>query len=112
MKGGNVPYFKMNSGISDGTSNIFQNLQDLQQKQNHTVPVQFQFSDQYSAHNKYSTDGTDENFFHTLCTTPSAPAMTAKTAKQIDPVHAHKSTSWSRPPTHCPQVYKTGLQTR
>ena len=24
-----------------------------------TVPVQFQYTAQYSAHNKYSTDGTD-----------------------------------------------------
>ena len=36
-----------------------------------TVPVQFQYSAQYSAHNEYSTDGTDRNFFqdhHTLHT--------------------------------------------
>ena len=34
-----------------------------------TVPVQFQYSAQYSAYNEYSTDGTDGDFFqdhHTL----------------------------------------------
>ena len=33
VKGENVPNFKMNTCTSDGTSNIFQILQDLQQKQ-------------------------------------------------------------------------------
>ena len=33
VKGENVPNFKVNTGTSDGTSNIFQILQDLQQKQ-------------------------------------------------------------------------------
>ena len=32
VKGENVPNYKMNTGTSDGTSNIFQILQDLQQK--------------------------------------------------------------------------------
>ena len=40
-------------------------------------------------------------------TTPSAPATTAK---QVDPVHAHKSTSWSGPPAHCAHVHKSTKQ--
>ena len=42
VTGENVPNFKMNTGTSDGISNIFQILQDLQQKQyrynSNTVP--------------------------------------------------------------------------
>ena len=40
-------------------------------------------------------------------TTPSTPAMTAK---QVDPVHAYKSTSWSGPPAHCTHVHKSTEQ--
>ena len=43
-------------------------------------------------------------------TTPSAPAMTATTTKQIDPVHVHKSTSWNGPPAHCAPVHKSTKQ--
>ena len=38
--------------------------------------------------------------------TPSAPAMTTMTAKQVNPVYAHKSTSRSGPPAHCAHVHK------
>ena len=40
-------------------------------------------------------------------TTPSIPATTAK---QIDPVHIHKSTSRSGYPTHCAHVHKSMKQ--
>ena len=40
VKGENVPNFKMNTGTSDGTSNVFQISQDLQQKQYQTIPIQ------------------------------------------------------------------------
>ena len=40
-------------------------------------------------------------------TTPSAPVMTAK---QVDPVHAHKSTSQSGPLAHCAHVHKSTIQ--
>ena len=40
-------------------------------------------------------------------TTPSAPAMTATTAKQVDPVQAHKSTSRSGPLAHCAHVHNS-----
>ena len=43
-------------------------------------------------------------------TTPSTPAMTAMTAKQVDPVHAHKSTSQNGPPGHCAHVHKSTKQ--
>ena len=43
-------------------------------------------------------------------TTPSTPAMTAMTAKQINRIHVHKSTSWSGPPVHCAHVHKSTKQ--
>ena len=47
-------------------------------------------------------------------TTPSAPAMTAMTAKQVDSVHVHtlpvQNTSWSGPPAHCAHVHKLPKQ--
>ena len=85
VKGENGPDFKMNTGTSDGTSNVFQILQDLQQKQyqynSNTVP------------NTVPTMNTTqmaqmETSFRTV--TPSASATTTK---QVDPVHVHKNTS-------------------
>ena len=43
-------------------------------------------------------------------TTPSAPAMTATTTKQVDPVHVHKNTSQSGPLAHCAHVHKSTIQ--
>ena len=43
-------------------------------------------------------------------TTPSVLTMTAMTAKQVDPVHVHKNTSWSGPPAHCAHVHKFTIQ--
>ena len=60
VKGENVPNFKMNTGAG---------LPDPARSTTETIPVQFQYSAQYSAHNVCSTDGTDGNFFqdhHTL----------------------------------------------
>ena len=46
--------------------------------------------------------------------TPSTPAMTATTAKQIDSIHVHalpvQNTSWSGPPAHCAHVHKPPRQ--
>ena len=100
---------KMNTGTSDGTSNVFQILQDLQQKQyqynSNTVP------NTVHTMNMAQMAQPDTSF---RTTTPSTPATTAMTTKQVDPVHVHKYTSWSGPPAHCtcPQVYNSGLQTR
>ena len=49
-----------------------------------------------------------DNSFRT--TTPSTPAMTATTTKQVNPVHVHKNTSWSGPPAHCAHVHKSTIQ--
>ena len=43
-------------------------------------------------------------------TTPSTPATTAMTTKQVDPVHVHKNTAWSGPPAHCAHVHKSTIQ--
>ena len=105
VKGENVPNFRMNTGTSDGTSNVFQILQDLQQKQ-------YQYN-----------SNTMPNMVHTIniaqmaqpdtsvrTTIASAPATTATTTKQVDPVHVHKNTSWSGPPAHCAHVHKSTIQ--
>ena len=63
----------------------------MTETQSHTVPVQFQ----YSAHSTYGNSFQDD---HT-----STPATTAK---QVDPVHVHRNTSWSGPPAHCAHVHK------
>ena len=43
-------------------------------------------------------------------TTPSAPATTGTTTKQVDPVHVHENTSWNAPPAHCAHVHKSTIQ--
>ena len=106
VKGENVPNFKMNTGTSDGTSNIFQILQDWQQKQ-------------YQQYNSNMVP----NMIHTMniaqmaqpdasfrTTTPSAPATTATTTKQVNPVHVHKNTSRSGLPAHCAHVHNSTIQ--
>ena len=85
VKGENVPNFKMNTSTLDGTSNVFQILQDLQQKQYHynsnTVPN--------TVHTRNIAQmAQQETSFRT--TTPSTPATTSK---QVNPVQVHKNTS-------------------
>ena len=103
VKGENVPNFKINTGPSDDTSNIFQILQDLRQKQyqynSNTVPNTV--TTMHFVHMAQT-----ETSFRT--TTPSTP--TATTAKQVDPVHVHKNTSWSGPPAYCAHVHKSTIQ--
>ena len=107
VKGENVPNFKMNTGTSDDTSNVFQILQDLQQKQ-----YQYQYN-----------SNTMPNTIHTMntaqmaqpvtsfrTTTPSGPATTAIATKQVDPVHVHKNTAQSGPPAQCAHVHKSKIQ--
>ena len=43
-------------------------------------------------------------------TTPSTPATTDTTTKQVDPVYVHKNTSWNAPPAHCAHVHKLTIQ--
>ena len=86
----------MNTGTSDGTSNVFQILQDLGQKQR---AIQYQYNS-----NMVPTAHTETPF---RTTTPSAPATTAK---EIDLVHVYINTSWSGPPAHCAHVHKPPKQ--
>ena len=79
VKGENVPNFKMNTGTSDGTSNIFQILQDLRQKQH-----------QYNSN-------TVPNMVHTM------------NIAQVNQVQVHKNTSRSGPPAHCAHVQKSTI---
>ena len=101
VKGENVPNFKMNTGTSDGTSNVFQILQDLRQKQ-------YQYN--------YNSN-TVPDMIHTMNTAQMAqsdtsitPATTGTTTKQVDPVHIHKNTSRSGSPAHCAHVHKLTIQ--
>ena len=105
LKGENVPNFKVNTVTSDGTSNVFQILQDLRQKQ-------YQYNSNMVP-NTFHTMNTAKmvqpiTSFRT--TTPSTPAMTDTTTKQVNPVHVHKNTSWSGPPAHCVHVHKSTIQ--
>ena len=99
VKGENVPNLKMNTGTSDGTSNVFWILQDLRQKQynSKTVPNTMHTMN-------IAQMAQPETSFRT--TTPSAPATTTK---QVNPVQVHKNTSWSGPPAHCAHVHKSTI---
>ena len=111
VKGENVPNFKVNTGKSDGTSNIFQILQNLQLKQ---------YQHQYHS----NTVPNMSKMFHTMntaqmaqlvasfrTTTPSAPATTdTMTTKQVNPVYVHENTSWNAPPVHCTHVHKSTIK--
>ena len=43
-------------------------------------------------------------------TTPSAPATTDITTKQVDPEHVRENTSQNAPPVHCAHVHKSTIQ--
>ena len=105
VKGENVPNFKMNTGTSNGTSNIFQSLQDLPQKQyqynSNTVP------NTVHTMNMAQMARPDTSF---RTTTSSTPATTAMATKQVNPVHVHKNTAWIGPPAHCAHVHKSTIQ--
>ena len=111
VKGDNVPNFnKLNTnngtscGTSDGTSNIFQILQDLQQRQR-AVQYQYNF---YIVPTMHTVPEMETSF---MTTTSSTPAMTAK---QVDPVYTHKYfMEWTSSTLHtCTQATEAGLQTR
>ena len=114
VKGENVPNFKVNTGTSESTSNVFQILQDLWLKQ-------------YQHQCNSNTVPNTSKMFHTMntaqmtqpvasfrTTTPSAPDMTDTTTKQVHPMHVHQDTSCKAPLAHCtcPQVNNSGVQTR
>ena len=105
VKGENVPNFKMNTGTSDGTFNIFQILQDLCQKQ-------YQYNSNTVSNMVHTMNiaqrAQPETSFRTI--TPSTPAMTtAMTTKQVDQVQVHKNTSQSGPPAHCAHAHKSTI---
>ena len=43
-------------------------------------------------------------------TTPSKPATTDTTTKQVNPVHVHQNTSQNASPAHCACVHKSTIQ--
>ena len=92
------------SSTPDGTSNVFQILNDIWKRQR---AVQCQYNS-----STVPTVPEMETPFRT--TTPSTPAMTTMTANQVDSVHAHtlpvQNTSWSAPPACCAHVHKLPRQ--
>ena len=110
MKGENVPNFKMNTGTSDGTSNIFQILQDLQQKH-------YQYNSNTVLNMVHTTNiaqmAQPETSFR--ITTPSAPATTtAMITEQVNPLQVHKTLYRVDPQhtVHMFKIYNSSLQTR
>ena len=100
VQGENVPNFKMDTSTSDGTSNIFQILQDLHKEQY-----------QYNSNTVHTTNiaqmaQTETSFRTTTLSTP-----TATTAKQVNPVHVHKNIH-RMDLQHTAHVHNSGLQTR
>ena len=92
------------SGTLDGTSNVFQILQDIWIRRR---AIQCQ----YNSSTVPTVPETETPFRNT---TPSTPAMTAMTTKQVDSVHVHallvQNTSESGLPAHCAHVYKLPKQ--
>ena len=88
------------SGTPSGTSNMFQILNDIWERQR---AVQCQYD-------SGTTPTVPEMATPFRTTTPSAPAPTAMSAKQAKPVHVNaltvQNTSWSRPPAHGAHVHK------
>ena len=88
----------------DGMSNVFQILNDIQKIQR---AIQCQY-------NSSTVPTVPEKQAPFRTTTPSTPAMTATTSKQVDSVHVHalpvQNTSWSGPPVHCAHVHKPPKQ--
>ena len=110
VEGENVPNFKVNTGTSDGTSNVFQILQDLWLKQyqyqcnSNTVP---NTSKTFHTTNTAQTAQLVASF---RTTTPSTPATTdTMTTKQVNPVNVH-DTSHKAPLAHCAHVHKLTIQ--
>ena len=88
------------SGTPDGTSNVFQILNNIR-KRWRAIQCQYDSS-------MVPRAPETETPFRT--TTPSTPATTSMTAKQVDSVHVHalpvQNTSQSGPPAHCAHVHK------
>ena len=79
-----------------------------------TVPVQFQYSAQTGAYNKYSTDGTARNFFqdhHTLLTSYDN-SYDNKTGQPSTGTQKYFTEWTSSTLCTCPQIYSSSLQTR
>ena len=113
MKGENVPNFKFNTSVSISTgtsSNVFQILQDLQQKQYQNLEKCYPDSMQIeSKTSRNSTTGTliqhiaqPTTSFRT--TTPST-AITGRTTKQVNPVQVPQDTSHKAHLESCMHVH-------
>ena len=112
MKGENVPNFT-GTGTSDGTSsNVFQTLQDLLQKQYQCqyepfVPTTTKMP--HAAENAEDMAQMTKPTTSFRTTTPSTSDTMGMSLKQANPVHVHHNTSWSGPPAHCAHVHKSTL---
>ena len=78
---------------------------------NHTIPVQFQYSAQYSTHNEYSTDRNSFQDHHTFCTSYDSKAGRSSTCTYTSSAKYSMEGTSSTLYT-CPQATEAGLQTR
>ena len=110
VKGENVPNYKVNAGTSDGTSNVFQLLQDLRLKQYHYQYHSNTVPNMSKSFHTMNTAQMAQPVASSRTTTPSTPATTDTTTKQVDPVHVHEKTSRNAPSAHCAHVHKSTIQ--
>ena len=107
VEGENVPNFKVNTGTSDGTSNVFQiwqdlQLQDLQLKQ---------YQQQCHLNTMHSTLKTFQTTNMTQMAQTVALATTnTMTTKQVNPVHVHQEISCKALLGQCAHVHKLTIQ--
>ena len=99
MSGGNTGNGTL-SGTSNSTSNVFQILNDIWNRQK---AVQCQY-------NSSTIPTVPESATPFRTTTPSTPALMTVTVQKANPVHVStwgtQNTSWSGPPAPCAHVYK------
>ena len=118
-----VSYFKVNT--SEGTSSMFQILQDLRLKQyqekcySDTMQNDSKMFHMTSTTNTVQATAQPATSFRTI--TPStAMSGTKTTTKQVNPIQVHPDTSHKAPLGHCtsrilyacPPTHSSGLQTR
>ena len=112
VKGENVPNFT-STDTSDGTSNVFQILQDLQLKQyqnqchSNTMPS---MSKMFHTTNIAQMTQMAQLVASFRTTTPSTAMTGTMTTKQVNPVHVHQDTSHRAPLGHCSHVHKLTIQ--
>ena len=112
VKGENVPNFT-STGTSDGTSNVFQILQDLglkqYQNQCHSNTMLSSLKT-FQTTNKTQMEQMAQPVASFRTTTPSTAMTETMTTKQVNPEHVHQDASCKAPLGHCAHVHKSTIQ--